>query len=170
MNHFFTRYLSDLVYGANDGIITTFAIVASAAGASLEVSVLLILGFANLLADGFSMGSSSYLSVSSERDVDRVHGNDTSEDRPLRSGVVTFGAFVLAGILPLLPFLFPTGALLSPYQLSLAATGLAFFLIGGARSFITRRSFLTSGLEMLLVGGVAAGIAFSVGWFIEGLV
>ena len=45
------HYLPDLVYGANDGIITTFAVVSGVVGAALSETVILILGFANLLAD-----------------------------------------------------------------------------------------------------------------------
>jgi hypothetical protein len=50
----FRHYLRDLVSGANDGIITTFAVAAGVAGAQLGARTVLILGFANLLADGFS--------------------------------------------------------------------------------------------------------------------
>ena len=57
------EYLADFVYGANDGIITTFAVVAGAAGAALPAGVIVILGVANLIADGFSMGASSILSM-----------------------------------------------------------------------------------------------------------
>lgn len=59
-------YLKDMVYGAVDGIITTFAVVAGVAGANLAISVVIILGMANLLADGFSMAVSNYLSSRSE--------------------------------------------------------------------------------------------------------
>ena len=55
------HYLPDLVYGANDGIITTFAVVSGVVGASLSERVIVILGLANLIADGFSMGASNYL-------------------------------------------------------------------------------------------------------------
>ena len=48
-------YLEEFVYGATDGAVTTFAVVAGVVGASLSPSVVLILGFANLFADGFSM-------------------------------------------------------------------------------------------------------------------
>ena len=57
------QYLKDIVYGANDGIITTFAIVAGVAGAGLGSKVIVLLGFANLLADGFSMAASNYLGI-----------------------------------------------------------------------------------------------------------
>lgn len=62
------RYLSEAVYGAIDGTVTTFAVVAGVAGASLSASVVLILGFANLLGDGFSMAASNYLSEKSKKE------------------------------------------------------------------------------------------------------
>ncbi len=58
-----------MVYGANDGIITTFAVIAGAAGASLDVFAATTLAVANLLADGFSMAASDYLGSKSEEDV-----------------------------------------------------------------------------------------------------
>lgn len=60
-------YLPEFVYGGMDGIVTTFAVVAGAAGASLDSSVVIILGFANLVADGFSMSVGSYLANHSEK-------------------------------------------------------------------------------------------------------
>jgi vacuolar iron transporter family protein len=70
-------YLSDLVLGGIDGTVTTFAIVAGVAGASLPNHVALILGTANLLADGFSMAVSNYLSTQAERHhLDRVREHE----------------------------------------------------------------------------------------------
>jgi VIT1/CCC1 family predicted Fe2+/Mn2+ transporter len=60
-------YLPEFVYGGMDGIVTTFAVVAGAAGAGLDSSVVIILGFANLIADGFSMSVGSYLANHSEK-------------------------------------------------------------------------------------------------------
>src|SRR3989344_4271530 len=62
------KYLGEFVYGAIDGTITTFAVVAGAAGASLSSGVVIILGFANLLADGFSMACGNFLSERTQRD------------------------------------------------------------------------------------------------------
>jgi len=59
-------YLRDWVYGAIDGTVTTFAVVAGVMGAELSAGVILILGVANLLADGFSMAASNYLGTSAE--------------------------------------------------------------------------------------------------------
>ncbi len=60
------EYLPEFVYGAIDGSVTTFAVIAGSAGAQLEPSVVLILGFANLFADGLSMSIGNYLSTKSE--------------------------------------------------------------------------------------------------------
>lgn len=68
MNIFFRRYISEFVYGAVDGTVTTFAVVAASAGAGISSAVILILGIANLIADGFSMGASAYLAASAEHE------------------------------------------------------------------------------------------------------
>lgn len=62
-------YLGDFVLGAIDGAVTTFAVVAGVAGAELSSGVAVVLGLANLLADGFSMAASNYLSSKANRDV-----------------------------------------------------------------------------------------------------
>ena len=66
-----SQYLGDMVLGGLDGIITTFAVVSSVAGASLGLNVVMIMGLANLLADGFSMATGSFLSARSEREYYR---------------------------------------------------------------------------------------------------
>ena len=60
-------YLGEFVYGGMDGSVTTFAVVAGSAGAGLDTSVVLILGFANLFADGFAMSVGAYLSAKTNR-------------------------------------------------------------------------------------------------------
>ncbi|MBI4035076.1 MAG: VIT1/CCC1 transporter family protein [Candidatus Chisholmbacteria bacterium] len=88
-------YIRDLVYGANDGIITTFAVVAGVAGAALSSTVVLVLGFANLLADGLAMALGNYLGTKSEADyidsertmesweVDHLPQEETAEIRQI---------------------------------------------------------------------------------------
>lgn len=69
----YQQYLGEFVYGGIDGSVTTFAVVAGAVGASLDSAVIIILGFANLFADGFSMSVGAYLSTKSERQNYRKH-------------------------------------------------------------------------------------------------
>lgn len=59
-------YLRDFIYGAIDGCVTTFAVVSGAIGADLSSDIVIILGFANLLADGFSMAVSNYLGTKAD--------------------------------------------------------------------------------------------------------
>ena len=68
-------YLGEFVYGGIDGSVTTFAVVAGAAGANLSSAVVLILGFANLLADGLSMSVGAYLAAKSQIDNFKKHQN-----------------------------------------------------------------------------------------------
>jgi len=67
------EYLREFVYGGVDGAVTTFAVVAGGFGAGLDSGIIIILGFANLLADGFSMSVGAYLSAKSERENYRKH-------------------------------------------------------------------------------------------------
>ena len=169
----FRKYAGEAIYGANDGIITTFAVVAGASGAFLGSEVVVILGIANLIADGFSMGASSYLSIRTERDVacrNTPHEVCAEElHNAIPRSFVTFGAFVCSGSLPLIPFVFGIGGT-NPFLVSALAAGTAFFVVGGSRAFVTGRSFVISGLEMLLIGGIASAVAYGIGWGIELLI
>lgn len=62
-------YLRDFVYGAIDGTVTTFAVVSGVAGAGLSTGVIIVLGIANLLGDGFSMAASNYLGTKTEEEL-----------------------------------------------------------------------------------------------------
>lgn len=214
-------YIRDAVFGANDGIVTTFAVVAGVAGANLPIQTVLILGFANLLADGLAMGLGNYLGTKSEVDyinrerrmetweaenipdletkeieaiykrkgftgkdlkraVEIITGNkkiwvDTMMveelglpaekfEHPVKNGLATFVSFAAAGLCPLLPYIFGlTGA----FNISIAMTAMTLFLVGSLRSIITKKSWLVSGIEMLLVGAIAASAAFVTGRVIE---
>jgi len=59
-------YVKSIIYGGLDGIITTFAVVAAVAGSGMEVTVVIVMGFANLFADGLSMGFGDFLSSQAE--------------------------------------------------------------------------------------------------------
>lgn len=66
------KYVKSLVFGGLDGIITTFAVVAASVGGSLGSNVILLMGFANLVADGLSMGLGDYLSSQAELEYTRA--------------------------------------------------------------------------------------------------
>lgn len=214
-------YLGDFVLGAVDGTVTTFAIVAGAAGAGLASGVAVVLGLANVAADGFSMAVSNYLKSRSDRHIvqrfrrmeemhiDRVPDAEREEIRqifagkgfdgavleeivrvitrdrqqwvdtmlteewglqldspsPVRAALATFVAFVLAGLVPLLPLFLAAWLATSQRMFAASAvlTAITFFSIGLIRGRLSDRRALLSGLETLLIGGTAATLAYLVG-------
>jgi len=157
--------LRDFVFAANDGIITTFAVVAGSKGASLSSSVVIILGFANLLADGFSMASGNYLGIKSQIQFQKKSGDKIKDEHnPLQHGITTFVSFTLAGLLPLLPFLFKFS---NAFEISAITVVLSLFIVGASRSRFSDNGFLKEGFEMLFVGGFAALVAYFVGFLLE---
>ncbi len=219
-------YLRDAILGGIDGCVTTFAVVASVAGAGLPGLVALSLGLASLIADGFSMGVSNYQGVKSDRDalerardtenrhireapdgereeirqifarkgfsgqtlesivhtisadkalwVDTMlreeHGLELEGASPGRAALWTFGAFVLVGAVPLLPFTLPMLGVDIAFAVSSVMTGLTFFAIGFVKGVLVGERRWQSGLETLLMGGGAALIAYWVGGVFEPMI
>lgn len=150
-------YLPELIYGANDGVVTTLAIIAGVFGAQLSAQVVLVLGFANLLADGFSMGASNVLSERSKPREHRPGLRDAS-----RNGIATFIGFVLAGIIPLSAYILPVFSK-APFMAALVLAAATLFLVGAGRALFSDRGALQAGLEMLLIGSAAGLVAYGVG-------
>jgi vacuolar iron transporter family protein len=225
-----SEYLSNIVYGGLDGIITTFAVVSGVAGAHLSSGILLIMGLANLFGDGFSMATGAYLSAKSDeefytrerqRESWEVENFPEGEKQELleiyrdqgypeedaiklveiktrnskrwvntmmveelnllperrnafTQAMVTFAAFSIAGAVPLLIYLLDLVfrfqvALSTTFLVSLILSGIALFGLGAAKVFVTKRNAFRSGLEMLIVGGLAASVAYLVGTLLKGL-
>jgi len=221
-------YLKDFVYGAIDGAVTTFAVVAGVAGAGLSAGVIIILGFANLIADGFSMAISNFLGTRAEnqyrdqarrRELDEIHKWPQGEREEVkqiyarkgfdgelleqvvevltqdkqrwvdvmlqeehgmtlaghdarRAGLATFVAFVLVGLIPLLPYVANWMGWLTvarPLLWSSALTSVAFFSVGAMKGRFVNQSRLVSGIETLAIGGAAAMLAYGVGILLEGV-
>ena len=216
------KYIKSFVYGGLDGIITTFAVVAGVAGASLASKIVLILGFANLVADGISMAIGDYLSTNAENDYNRAeHERETWEvehypegekkemiklyrekgipeedarqiteilskhkeawvdvmmkeelgiieddESPLKNALVTFISFGIFGFIPLLTYVaanFVPSIVPYTFITACALTGGTLFLLGAAKSKVTDTRWYKAGIEMLLVGGIAAIAAYLVG-------
>jgi vacuolar iron transporter family protein len=216
------NYLRDWIYGGIDGSVTTFAVVTGVAGAGLAPLVILVMGFANLVADGFSMAASNYLGTRAEHDdlqhleaieyrhieaepegereeVRQIFIQKGYEGEELQRAVqfvtsdrarwvrtmlteeyglpqevrsawlaaaTTFSAFLLCGLLPLLPFIL---RLRSALLWSTVLTGTIFFVIGSTKARWSTASWWRSGLITLAVGAIAATLAYAVGVLIKAL-
>jgi len=216
------NYLRDWVYGGIDGAITTFAIVAGVVGANLTTNVVLILGAANLLADGFSMAAANFSGTKAENDdyrrIRRVeerhivehpegereevrqifqakgmsgealedmvrtvtsqpdlwldtmmseeYGLANAQRSPTRAASATFIAFVLCGLVPLIPFLL---GLPATTILATVMTGMTFFIIGSIKARWSTQHWILSGAETTAIGLAAAGMAYLIGYLLQDL-
>jgi VIT1/CCC1 family predicted Fe2+/Mn2+ transporter len=163
------HYIRELVYGANDGIITTFAVVAGVAGGGLSLRVVLIIGAANLFADGLSMAVGNYLSIRAHESVREAQGLPEEEAFPYRHAAATFGAFVVAGAVPLLPYMVPLPSL-NRFAASITLTLVALFTIGASRALISNVGWWKAGLEMFGLGAVVAAVAYGSGALVAAIV
>ena len=163
------HYVRELIYGANDGIITTFAVVAGVAGGGLSLRVVLIIGAANLFADGLSMAVGNYLSIRSHESVLETQDLPQEEASPFRHAGVTFLAFVVAGAVPLTPYMIPILPF-DRFMSSLVLTLLAMFVVGASRALIANVRWWQAGLEMLGLGAVVAALAYGSGAVVGSIV
>lgn len=163
----FKKYFSDVIFGGTDGIITTFAVVAGVFGASLSSFIVFILGISNLLADGFSMAVSNYLSTQTENEIS---GRKTK--KPIRSAYFTFVAFIVFGSIPLLPYIvFQFSKInFNPFVFSLIITVLMFVVLGYLKSKVTNKNIKKSIMQTVLIGIGASLIAYFVGDFLSSLI
>lgn len=167
------KVLKSAVFGANDGITTTFAVVAGVAGAQLDSKIVLILGVANMIADGLSMGLGDFLGERSEREVRQNQGERKGRDKIWITGLASFLSFVVAGSFPLMPYalsLFQIVCIPNLFQASIISTIITLFLIGTLRTFVTKGKWWQNGLEMLGVGAITAGAAYFLGALVQKVV
>jgi VIT1/CCC1 family predicted Fe2+/Mn2+ transporter len=162
------HYVRELIYGANDGIITTFAVVAGVAGGGLSLRVVLIIGAANLFADGLSMAAGNYLSIRSHESVLETQQLPQEEAFPVRHAVATFLAFVFAGVVPLLPYMIPS-LTFDRLAWSIVLTASAMFAVGASRALIANVRWWKAGIEMLVLGAVVAALAYGSGALVAAL-
>ena len=155
------HYVGDLVYGASDGILTTFAVVAGVTGGALSPTTVIVVGMANLAADGLSMGVGNYLGIRARESALEQQGRPQQEAQPARHGSATFLAFVVAGSVPLAPYLLPGAG--DEFVMAACLAFGALFGVGAARSLVTASRWWTSGLEMLGLGALVAVVAYATG-------
>ncbi|PZR16572.1 MAG: hypothetical protein DI536_05240 [Archangium gephyra] len=161
------HYLRDVVNGSLDGVITTLAVVSGTVGADLEPRVGIILGIANLAADGVSMGASNYLGLKSELEQT---GGSIADEMPWRHGLATTVAFSLIGAAPLLAYVLPRPAGLSLFSVAIGLSAVVLGVVGALRARYLEKAPWRSAAEMLGVGTAAATCAYLIGALLGGVV
>lgn len=166
------KYLKSAVFGASDGVITTFAVVAGVAGAGFSTDIIVVLGVSNMVADGLSMSIGDFLGERSEQQLRKQQTGSKTFNEAWKLGLVTFLAFNIAGFMPLIPYVLAPALKInipSTTQLPLAAisTAVALFVVGSLRSLLLKTSWIKNGLEVLGVGSIAAACAYLLGAIIE---
>ena len=156
------HYIRDLVYGASDGIITTFAVVGGVAGGALPPAAVLVIGAANLAADGVSMGVGNIQAIRANERAREVELLPEEEAYPVRHGIATLVAFVVAGAVPLVPYALP-GRSDVRFGWSIGLTLAAMFALGALRAAVTLERWWKTALETLLLGAVVAATAYTAG-------
>ncbi len=223
-------HFDDFIYGAIDGAVTTFAIVAGVIGAGLSPGIVLILGFANLFADGFAMAAADFQAKKArnefiemrrrqeEQDVDKKKEEEKEEIReiyrkkgfkdelleeivriitsrrkvwvdtmmkeelgliedekePIHSSVSTFIGFNMIGVIPLIPFIiyivFDLEITSYTFGYSIISVVAAFLIVGMMKGKIVKRSIVRSGIYTLIIGGIAATVAYTIGYGLNSIV
>ena len=167
------KYLPEFVYGGTDGAITTLAVVSGVIGAGLSSSIVLILGFVNLFADGFSMAVSNYLSTNSRNDLNEKKYR--RKDNPIKTAIVTFVSFFVIGFIPLFSFVIAAitnynQVIANQFIYSSFLTIIALGIVGWFKGEVLGKSKIKSSIQTIVIGGIAAIIAFSAGFFIKNLI
>ncbi len=153
--------IRDIVLSANDGVVTTFAVVAGSIGASLSPMVIVILGLANLFADGISISTSAYLGVKSEIEYEQRAGQKVKMgNKPLINAIASFLSFGIAGFIPLISYLFKSS---NAFNISIVFVAISLFIIGLFRGFVSNKHVIRTAFENLIIGGISAVVAYTVG-------
>lgn len=154
-------YAKSIVYGGLDGIVTTFAVVAGSVGGNLGTLTIIILGFSNLLADGFSMAIGDYLSSTTEDYGDKK--------KAIKNATATFLSFNSFGLFPLLAYLLINQiAFFKDYTFLMAAllVSVALLLLGLVKATITHQTKGKEVFRTVAIGLIATFVAYYVGFLL----
>jgi VIT1/CCC1 family predicted Fe2+/Mn2+ transporter len=213
--------IRDIIFGANDGLVSILALVAGVYGAIMESHTIFIAGVAGAVAGAISMGAGAYLSSKAEKEVTEKEkerkglkkkqtpeelkkellkfyqtkgfkkqdaeaiasrvcsqielkneytiGEDiglTSEESwpPIKAGALTGLSFAVVSLIPILPFAFMdvTPAIIT----AILASIISLFGVGASKAIFTRKSWIRSGLEMMIIGSLAAVATYIIGFLI----
>jgi len=210
----------DMIFGANDGLVSTLAFVAGVFGAITDPYIVLLSGIAELFAGTISMAAGAYQSSKSELEVleresqrKKIKRGSTPEEEkeelikfyqeegfkigeaeaivnriamqkelstqagtleelglapkefgsPVKAGILCGVSFGLAALVPILPFAFEALSCMDALIVSIVGTVATLFGVGAMKTIFSRKNWVRSGLEMMVIGASAAAITYMIG-------
>ncbi len=148
--------VKDWVFGGEDGLMVTFGAVLGMSAAISESNLIILAGLLATLSNAISMAAGDYLSTKSQAEISK----HKEFKNPILSAIVMFLA-CLIGLVIILPFIFLDVS--SARILSIALTIFLLFSIGIFKSMVSKRSWLRSGFEMVIIAMIAGILSYYVG-------
>ena len=210
--------IRDIIFGMNDGLLSTFSLIAGVAGGSTSSNVILLAGVAGAVAGSISMAAGAFVSTRAEREIkerqltierkeiehfpaierqelsllyqlkgiEKEKSDEIAQTiiankevaletmakeelgfdpqqivKPLRAALLSGGSFVIGSAVPIVPFLIMSGN--KALYTAIASSLSGFFVIGAVRTLATGKKAFHSGLEMFLIGSIAALLTYFIG-------
>jgi VIT1/CCC1 family predicted Fe2+/Mn2+ transporter len=152
-------YLRNVIFGVEDSLVSTVGLLAGIAIGDISTAKIFMIGVVYLFVEGFSMAAGSYLSEHSAQEYET--GERSKSNAPLLGAVVMFLAFVIAGIVPIAPYLFLpiTSGIIWSVIVSLIFLG----ILGYVQARVSKVTPLTSIIRMVVIGGIAIILGLVIG-------
>lgn len=216
----------DMIFGANDGLVSTLAFVAGVMGAISDPNIILLSGIAELFAGTISMAAGAYQSSKSELEVmeresqrEKIKGRTPEEEKeelvrfyqsegytsaeaesiverivkekefsiemgtleelglapeeignPIKAGVLCGLSFGISAIIPIFPFAFKALSTMDAMKFSIIATLASLFGVGAMKTIFSRKNWIRSGFEMMVIGASAAAITYLIGTLFSSII
>lgn len=216
----------DMIFGANDGLVSTLAFVAGVMGAISDPNIILLSGIAELFAGTISMAAGAYQSSKSELEVmeresqrEKIKGRTPEEEKeelvrfyqsegytsaeaesiverivkekefsiemgtleelglapeeignPIKAGVLCGLSFGISAIIPIFPFALKALSTMDAMKFSIIATLASLFGVGAMKTIFSRKNWIRSGFEMMVIGASAAAITYLIGTLFSSII
>jgi VIT1/CCC1 family predicted Fe2+/Mn2+ transporter len=155
-------YVRNFIFGVEDSLVSTVGLLSGIAIANIERSTIILTGIVLIFVEAVSMAAGAFLSESSAESF--ATRRESSFRQTGAASAIMFFSYFLAGFIPLVPYIFFPQDVALP--LSIGASLLALFLLGGVSARISHVNLMRSGLRMFIVGGLAIAVGVIVGTII----
>jgi len=157
--------IRNFVFGVEDSLVSTAGLLSGIAATGVPRETILLTGFVLVAVEAFSMAVGSFLSEESAEEY--MEGGAVSSAASVKGGMVMFGSYIVAGMIPLLPYVFLLGQ--KAFATSIALSLIALFLLGAVNENAKKRGVMRRGLRTVFIGGAAILIGVMVGSLVPGI-